>query len=230
MAVRSLAFLALTVFSLVVFLGGYALLRLLKIPLHWVVRGIGGVILLVSVAFCIWILLTGAEGPGHDIKTLSSAQMAGMGGRSLVVSMLATIFPGRTGTLLGALAVPIALYAACSWVVRQGYVLSKRRVWKRLSAHLRSLFLFVREHHQFFGIVVIVAALAHMMQYLPVLSHSDTYEIITGFVAIGVLGLMVILGLWVWIATLKKNVPPRIIRNTHAALTIIFLGALMLHV
>lgn len=211
---RTPLFFLLAVFSLIAFVAGYALLRRLKISLPWVVRILGAVILLASVSFGVWMLVTGGISPTGGLRS------AGPG-----MFLLA-----RFGTLLGIIATPIALYAALSWIVRQGYIMSKKRAWKGLGSPLRDLLIFVREQHQFFGIIVIVAASGHMLQYLPQLANNETYEIVTGFVAIGTLGLMVILGLWVWLATLNKKATPKIIRTTHAALSIIFLGTLALHV
>jgi hypothetical protein len=95
----------------------------------------------------------------------------------------------------------------------------------------RNFFLFVRKHHTFFGWIVAAAAVAHMAVYLPVLSETRGYEIVTGFIAIGILALSVLLGIWIWFVTrVRKQRTPTLIHTTHSVLTIAFLLVLAAHI
>jgi len=94
----------------------------------------------------------------------------------------------------------------------------------------RTILLFVRKHHTFFGWVVTLTALGHMVAYLPVLSGVQQYEVITGFIALGILALSVLLGMWIWFqVTVRKQRMPQTVHTIHAILAIAFFVVLLLH-
>lgn len=91
--------------------------------------------------------------------------------------------------------------------------------------------MFLRKHHIFFGWIIGAGSIAHMAIFLPILTRISVYETITGFIAIGILGLMVLLGAWLWIQTaLYKRRMPKIVHTVHSSLTIAFFLVLFLHI
>jgi hypothetical protein len=70
-----------------------------------------------------------------------------------------------------------------------------------------------------------------MVFFFPALRRISVYEEITGFAAIGILALMVLLGLWLWFITaVRKQRIPRAVRAVHSALAIAFFLVLFLHI
>ena len=186
----------------VFFLGGYSVLRVLRISVNWVVWIFGYLIIIASVALC------------YSVSTPTYS-----------------LHDRGFGNLLGALSFLIALYAASQWISRHWYVFIKNRLHSFFVQQSRKFFLFVRRHHTFFGWIVAAAAVAHMAVYLPMLSEVRDYEIITCFIAIGILALSILLGIWIWFVTsVRKQCTPRLIHKAHAILTIAFLLSLVAHI
>ncbi len=95
----------------------------------------------------------------------------------------------------------------------------------------KNVLLFLRKHHQFFGWIVVAGAVGHMVFFFPILSTISVYEEVTGFIAIGILALSVILGMWLWIeSSWRKRRMPKAVHTLHAALTIAFFLVLFLHI
>jgi len=66
---------------------------------------------------------------------------------------------------------------------------------------------------------------------LPVLTRTSLYEEITGFIALGSLIVIALLGAWLWIeSALLKRRMPKVVHTTHALLTIVFFVVLLLHI
>jgi hypothetical protein len=184
-------------------LGGYSVLRVLHISVNWVTWIIGSFIIELSLAVCVAILIPG----------------------------LVPMGVGRAGNLVGALSFFIAIYAASQWMVRQWYLNIKRRAGKWLIQASKNLLMFLRKHHQFFGWIVLAGAIGHMVFFFPILSRMSGYEEMTGFIAIGILTLSVILGVWLWIeSSWRKRRTPKVVHTLHSALTIAFFVALFLHI
>lgn len=184
-------------------LGGYAVLRLLRIPVDWVTRVVGSFIIAVSAAVCLGILL-----PGLIPRQFNNS-----------------------GNMVGFFSFFVAVYAVNQWTLRQWYVWVKKRagVWVRQSS--KHVLLFLRKHHLLFGWVVAAGAIGHLVFFVPTLSRISLYEEITGFLAIGILGLIVLLGFWLWIETsLRRRRMPASVHTIHAALSIAFFLVLFLHI
>lgn len=202
MAARSVLLMILCGIDFCVLLGGYGVLRALRISVNWVTWMIGSGIIVLSLGVCLGIALPD----------------------------LASRWLNAGGKVVGALSFLIAVYAASQWTTRQWYVRIKQQAGKWLIQHSRDLLMFLRKHHQFFGWIVAAGAVGHMVFFFPILSRISIYEEITGFIAIGILALMVLLGLWLWIeTTLRRRRMPKAIHTLHSVLTIAFFVALFLH-
>lgn len=200
---RSVLMLILCGIDFIFLLGGYSILRVLHISVNWVTWIIGSFIIELSLAVCVAILIPG----------------------------LVPMGVGRAGNLVGALSFFIAVYAASQWIIRQWYLNIKRRTGKWLVQASKNLLMFLRKHHQFFGWIVVADAIGHMVYFLPILPSMSGYEEITGFIAIGILALSVILGVWLWIESswLKRRIP-KAVQTLHSTLTIAFFVVLFLHI
>src|SRR5437763_3407556 len=159
----------LIVLNSVFFLGGYSLLRILRISVNWVVWIFGYLIIVASAALCY-----------------------------SVSSPIYSSLEARAGNILGTLSFLIAMYAVSQWISRQWYVFIKKRALSFAAQQSRNFLLFVRKHHPFFGWIVAATAVAHMTVYLPRLSEVRDYEVTTGFIAIGLLALSIPFGVWIW--------------------------------
>jgi len=203
MLMRSVLLLILCGIDFAFLLGGYRVLRLLHISVNWVTWIIGSFIIELSLAVCVAIL----------------------------IPALVPMGVGRAGNLVGALSFFIAVYAASQWMIRQWYLNIKRRAGKWLVQASKNLLMFLRKHHQFFGWIVLAGAIGHMVFFFPILSRMSGYEETTGFIAIGILALSVILGVWLWIeSSWRKQRTPKVVYTLHSALTIAFFVALFLHI
>jgi hypothetical protein len=139
---------------------------------------------------------------------------------------------GRAGgNLAGAFSFFIAVYAASQWIIRQWYLNIKRLAGKWLVQTSKNLLMFLRKHHQFFGWIVLAGAVGHMVFFFPIFSSMSGYEEMTSFIAIGILTLSVILGMWLWInSSWRKRHTPKIVHTLHSVLTIAFCVILFLHI
>lgn len=200
---RSTLLLILSGFDFCFLLIAYSVLRALRISVNWTTWIAGGLIISASLALCVHVAFP-------------------------------DMFPDPIragGNILGALAFFVAVYSACQWITRQWFLRVKKSADERLRLFVKNVLMFVREHHIFFGLVVGAGALAHLVFFLPVLEHIGLYEEVTGFIAIGILALIALLGLWLWIeGTLRKRRMPRLVHTIHSALTIAFFVVLFLHI
>lgn len=200
---RSVLLLILCGFDFCFLLTSYGILRALRISVNWITWIAGSLILAASVAMCVAIALP-------------------------------NLFPAPLkagGNLLGALAFFIAVYAASQWITRQWYLRIKKNSGQWLKQASRNVLMFVRKHHIFFGWIVGAGSVAHMIFFLPILQRISFYEEVTGFIAIGILALIVLLGAWLWIETsLRRRRMPEVVHTIHAALTIAFFVVLFLHI
>ncbi len=199
---RSSVYTILATIDFFMLLGSYGFLRLIRISANWVTWIIGSLIILASTLLCLSLLLPQQQ------------QLAPFRG---------------TGNLLGALSFLVAVYTAAQWITRQWYVLIKKRTKSVIVTGSKYVLLFLRKHHQFFGWVITCAALAHMVFFLPVLNQVREYEVVTGFVALGILAISVVLGCWLWLLARMKKRAPKSIHSIHATLTIAFFVALFMH-
>ncbi|HEX7733607.1 MAG TPA: hypothetical protein VF458_02045 [Ktedonobacteraceae bacterium] len=199
---KAVLFLILSAFDVFFLLTGYGLLRALRVSVNWVTWLIGGFLITLSLAACLAVLQPG-------------------------------LFPSRfriIGNPIGAIAFFIAVYAASQWITRQWFLRVKQSASQWLKQFSKNILIFLRKHHVFFGWIVAAGSLAHMVFFMPVLTRISLYEEITGFIALGTLALMALLGAWLWIMSLCKQRMPRIVHTIHALLTIVFFIALLLHI
>lgn len=200
---RSILLLILCGINFGFFLGGYGVLRYLHISVNLVTWILGSGIIALSMGVCLAIFLPGL--------TPMSFRFG--------------------GNLVGLFSLLVAVYAASQWVTRQWFVKMKRRAEKWLIQASKQVLMFLRKQHVFFGWIVVAGAVGHMVFFFPTLSSINTYEEITGFIAIGILALMVILGIWLWLQTSwRKQRMPKTVHTVHSALTIAFFLMLFLHI
>lgn len=240
------SFFAAAIIGFVAFLIGYSLLRLIRVSPNWVTWILGGLIIAACAAFCISLLFphTGTAGghpgnfpqgaPPKGSQHFSGDRPGGFrGGDRGPGNILSAIWSGNShlqSNLLGAVSFVIGVYAASQWLARQWFVQLKKRTTSFLIQQSRNFLIFIRKQHVFFGWIIVAAAFAHMAFYIPAFQEQPS-EIITGFIAIGILALMTILGSWVWIETSwRKRKMPTVVKNIHTWLTIAFFAVLLLHV
>lgn len=203
MAARLALLLILCLVDFGVLLGGYAVLRLLRIPVDGVTRVIGACIVSLSATVCLGVILPG---------------------------LLPRQF-NKGGNVVGFLSFFVAVYAVNQWTLRQWYVRVKKRAGTWIMQSSKQVLLFLRRHHLFFGWIVAAGAIGHLVFFVPTLARLNLYEEITGFIAIGLLGMIILLGLWLWIETaLRRRRMPASMRTIHATLSIAFFVVLFLHI
>ena len=174
-------------------------LRALRLPVRLAVWGVGLAIAAVSVALCARLLLQSQAGA---TLTFSNA--------------------------LGILGILIAVYAISQWILRQGYDLIKQQGIPAAARLARDALLFLREHHQFFGWLTLVAGAAHAVSLFPILGRFPLTKVLTGAFSLGLLALLVGLGEWIAYAVRKHRLSPQA-RLIHALVSLGFLVALGLH-
>ncbi|HEY1351504.1 MAG TPA: hypothetical protein VGF67_17935 [Ktedonobacteraceae bacterium] len=203
LAARSVFLLVLCGFDFALLLGGYGMLRVLRLPVNGFTRIIGGLIIALSLSICLLMAL--------------HAQ--------------ASRWPGAASKVVGALSFLVAVYAASQWPMRRWYVGIKQQASRWLLRPARDFLVFLRRQHLFFGWVVAAGAFGHMIFFVPTLARIAVYEEVTGWIALGILALMVLLGLWLWFVTaVRKQRLPRGVRVVHSALAMAFFLALFLHI
>lgn len=181
----------------------HGILRSLHISVNWVVWIVGGGIIAISAVASLMLF----DPAFHLPIYLTNANV------------------------LGGLAFFVAVYAASQWTTRQWFLRIKSSASKSLVLATRDILKFLRKHHLFFGWIVVAGSLAHTLFFLPSLRVPGDYEAITGLIALSILGLSVILGVWLWIeSSVRKRAMPKVLHSIHAALTIGFFIALFLHI
>jgi len=179
-------------------------LRALGLPARRITWGVGLLIAAVGVLLCARLLL-------HPTAT----------------ALGSVTFSNALG-ILGAF---IAVYAINQWTARQGYALLQRRLSPAYAVVARlwqAMLVFLREQHQFFGWLVLVAGTAHAVLLFPILDHFSTRKVITGALSLATLALLVGMGEWITFATRKSRHAPRI-RLLHGLLSLLFLVAVVMH-
>lgn len=199
---RSVFYMILAVMDFLFLIGSYSVLRTLHISVHWVTWTIGTVLIVASTFLCFAVLL-----PLPPMLTRYAMY----------------------GNLIGVFSFLIAVYAASQWTTRQWYIRVKKQAASSLIQGSKHMLLFLRKHHQFFGWLIAMTAVAHMVYYLPNVGDFRQFTIVTGFIAIGILALSVLLGVWMWLQTRLKRRMPRYVHNVHAALTVAFFVVLFVH-
>lgn len=202
-AARAALLLILCLIDFCLLLGGYTALRLLRLPVDRVTRVIGSGIVILSATVCLGIVLPG---------------------------LLPRQF-NKAGNAVGFFSFFVAVYAVNQWTLRHWYVQVKKQVGPWLMQSSKQILLFLRRHHLFFGWVVAAGATGHLVFFVPILARISLYEEITGFLAFGILVLIILLGLWLWIETaVRRRRVPTFVRTIHAALSVAFFLILFLHI
>ena len=199
---RSFFYTILATIDFFILLGSYGFLRLIHFSANWATWLIGSLIILDSALLCLSYIF-----PLHLIQYR------------------------RTENILGMLAFLIAVYAAAQWVTRKWYIIIKKQASAGVVQGSRSVLMFLRKHHEFFGWVIFCAALAHTVFFLPSVFSIGVknYEYITGFITLGILSISVVLGVWMWARTRLRLRVPKTLHNVHALLTIAFFVVLFIH-
>jgi hypothetical protein len=175
----------------------YAVLRVLRISVHWITLFIGGLIAAAAVYACYTLLTPNPTGQG-----LSNT--------------------------LGALSFLIAIFAIGQWLWRRWYLLAKSTPVRFVARASRGFFLYLRDHHRFFGWLVVLTATAHAVLLLPVIDQVSRTEVVTGVIALVLLAVLTGLGEWIEL-TVRHKRASRNLRWLHTALAIAFLAAFAVH-
>ncbi len=199
---RSEALIILGIADLAALLIGYAALRLLGVSVRWATWSVGLFIGGISLLACVDLLARRQSG--------------------------AIANPGLSN-LLGYISFLVAIYAAALWLARRWFLAIKRGAFRWLAQQSRHVLRYLRDHHRFFGWLVLLAATAHTVLLLPVITHLASYEVITGVVALALLAILTALGEWIEYRVRHKRLAPHA-RLAHALLTIVFLVAFAFHV
>ncbi len=200
LAGRSILVLVISTIDFFCLIGSYGLLRLLHISVNWITWIIGTFLIVVSALFC--LSLVAPIGVSADIGT---------------------------SNLLGAIAFLIAIDSWSQWVARRSYLLFKKSALPWLTQRVRNAFLFLRKQHQFLGWLVVITAAAHALYFLPILARVSLYEVVTGFIALALLGLGAGLGWWIELAVRRKRASQSL-RLLHFVVAIVFVLAFIVHV
>lgn len=128
----------------------------------------------------------------------------------------------------GDLAFIVAVFATAEWPLRRWYVAIKGRFWHWLTRQSRAFFLYLRDHHTFFGWLTLLASAAHTVLTFPELGSVSSIEVWTGVVALVALAALTVAGEWIAWATRHKRLSKRA-RWWHLALTLGFILAFAAH-
>jgi hypothetical protein len=129
----------------------------------------------------------------------------------------------------GILSFIVSVFTVAEWPSRQWYVGMKSRIWRWLARQSRTFFLYLRDHHQFFGWLTLLAATVHTVLLFPELNRVKVVEVWTGFAALVILAALTATGEWIAWATRNKRLPKNA-RWWHLALTLAFILAFAAHV
>ena len=228
----SILFFGLGIVGLVILIVGYQLLYAIKISPNWVTWIIGTFIIAGCITLCVWLLLPHSGTTGLSSGDVGAGKRAAASGADRFGFLLVKASNPRIYVnVLGAASVGLGIFAAAQWLARQGFIAIKKRAKTVFIQPTRNFLLFIRKHHQFLGWLAVIAAATHMFGYLPNLFQNQFYEIVTGFIAIGILAVMALQGTWIWIDnSLRKHNTPKTIKTIHATLTLAFFVLLILHI
>jgi hypothetical protein len=132
-------------------------------------------------------------------------------------------------SLCGGLAFVVSIFAIVKWPTRLWYVWAKRRMGNWIIRPCRNFFLYLRDHHAFFGWLTLLASAVHTILIFPRLSSASTYEVWTGVAALVLLAVLAATGEWIAYATRTKHLSTRM-RWLHLTLTFAFILAFAFHV
>ena len=176
----------------------YGCLKLARVPIGWVTVSIGLLIGGASVWLC-----------GAALAAVTGADRG-------------------SSNAIGAVAFLIAVFALSQWITRQWYLVVKRTAIRPLARGSRGILMYLRDHHMFFGWLVLLTATAHAVILIPFWSHLSQYEVVTGFVALAVLAALTALGQWIELRVRRKLLAPNL-RLLHTVLALAFFAAFALH-
>jgi hypothetical protein len=197
---ETILLLILAAIDVSIFIGSYGILRLLGISVNWATWIVGTLIISLSVYVCLLTLF-----PGTSVRN------AGL------------------SNLLGMFSFLIAVHSGGQWTTRRWYLLVKKRATATIVKPSRELLLFLRQHHQFLGWLVVITAVAHVVFFLPYLSTLPFMRVITGVVALSVLAVLALFGLWIEYRIKKKRLTQKA-RVVHALLAITFFITFIVHI
>lgn len=131
--------------------------------------------------------------------------------------------------IFGGLAFIVSVFAVAQWPSRHWYVATKGRFWRWLIRQSRAFFLYLRDHHTFFGWLTLLASTVHTVLIFPELDRVSSVEVWTGVVALIILAALTATGEWIAWATRSKRLSKNM-RWWHLALTLGFIIAFAAHV
>lgn len=210
LALRIAQTIGLGLIDLLALLGLYSGLRWMRISLEWATVLAGLSLIVIGGLFGVTASLVQSQF-GSQLQILS-----------------------RGSNLMGMASFFVALYSFSQWTMRGWYLFVKRQAKSRLTEGSRGLLLFLRQHHVLFGWVVLITACAHALWYVPVLMSEPLAQIwehqaiSSGLIALLLLIMLSLLGLWVERAIKQKRLP-RSTRLIHFFTAIVFVVAVCVH-
>jgi hypothetical protein len=118
---------------------------------------------------------------------------------------------------------------------RGWYLFIKKKALPALARWSRTILLFFRNQHLFFGWLVLVTATAHAFFFVPAMLGLPLQEVLnesgiaTGLIAWGLLLCLVALGLWIAYAVRHKRRFQRL-RLVHVIVALVFIAGFLLHI
>jgi hypothetical protein len=198
--ISALGLAVLSVVDMVVLLVSYGTLRVMRIPPRWptLLMGYG------LTRLMLWALWLALLTPFFEARYIAWSALTD--GLSFIVSV----------------------FAVAEWPARGWYVGTKGWLWGWIVRPTRRFFLYLRDHHAFFGWLTLVAAAVHTALIFPELGRVSLYEVWTGVVALLLLAALAATGEWIARATRVKRLAPAA-RWWHLALTVAFIVAFAFH-
>lgn len=139
---------------------------------------------------------------------------------------LSTRSLNRIAKKLGSLAGLFTIGAAGLWTVKTLFIQLKNRNMG-IGQALKEPLMFLRKHHVLLGLTVLGLAFGHGTYFL-VLLHGTGGKVYTGLAAFFLLAILAGAGVWLKFAAPKRKTVSSS-RKIHAALALLFVIALLLH-
>jgi hypothetical protein len=133
------------------------------------------------------------------------------------------------GILMGVFSFGVGIFALGEWVARRWYVTVKRASLAFVTRTARNFYLFVRQHHNFFGWIVLITATAHSLAFLPLLGRISFGAVWSGALAWIVVTLLFGIGLIVDQMVKRKRRFAQI-RLWHIGIALAFFAAIIIHI
>ena len=149
----------------------------------------------------------------------------------VVATLAGPFYPSAIGLagIMGVFSFGIGIYALEEWVARRWYLTVKRGSLAFITRSARDFYLFVRQHHNFFGWIVLLTASAHSILLLLQVNQLHFGAVWSGFLAWGIAGVLFMLGLIADRAMRRKQIFAGL-RVWHIGFSLAFFTAIIIHI